>query len=329
MFTSGQFDVERFRYWQGQMLRSRDLREQLAVEAELRWWHNRALHSAYGVRSGFAVTAVEHGNSLVGVEVDCGVAYDCYGRELVLQASRELPLPQIGEGPVTRVTLIVQYKESSTSVRGAHSSCGCPPLEEPDFVWVVGRNIDPALGVPLARLDYQSSDPLPTLDKSFFAPVSRALARARVASGETVPGDTHWEPWLENISLFGKQVLSVPVGMQVTVDTSAAGFTETPCYFAWLTGTLWDKSNVEFFPVPLTHLDREETNEFRFRLWLPRIVMVLGARLRLANSHFDAEFINYAREHGLHVCWIGIQPGSMPVGGCADPKPTECKTMPE
>jgi len=323
MFTSGQFDVERFRYWQGQMLRSRDLRGQLAVEAELRWWHNRALHSAYGVRSGFAVTAVEHGNSVVGVEVDCGVAYDCYGRELVLQTRRELPLPQIGEGPIIRATLIARYKEFR---RGAHTSCGCRPLEEPDFIWVIGRNIDSALGVPLARLSYNHSHQVPFLDKSFFPPVSRPFARPRVASGATVPGDTHWETWVENITLFGKRVLSLPVGMQVTVDTSAAGFTETPCYFAWLQGTLWDKSNVEFFPVPLTHLEREQTNQFRFRLWLPRIEMVLGARLRTANSNFDAEFINYAREHGLHVCWIGIQHGSMPVGDCVDPEPLECQT---
>jgi len=329
MFRPGQFDVERFRYWQGQMLRSRDLRGQMRVEAELRWWHNRALHSAYGVRSGFVVTAVEDGDSLVRVRVDCGVAYDCYGRELALQTPRELTLPEIGRGPVSGATLIVRYKESSTSLAGHDASRGCRPLEEPDFVWVVGRNIDPALGVPLARLIYQSSDHAPTLEEGFLFPTSRPFARPRVGSGATVPGDTRWEPWVENISSSKEQVAPLSAGMQVTLDTSAAGFTETPCYFAWLGGTLWDRSNVEFFPFPLAHVDREETSRFRFRLWLPPVEMALGARLRIANSKFPDEFINYAREHGLHVCWIGIQPWSAPGGGCAEPEPPECKTTQE
>ena len=29
------------------------------------------------------------------------------------------------------------------------------------------------------------------------------------------------------------------LGLQVKVDTSAAGFTQTPCYFVWLSGDLW------------------------------------------------------------------------------------------
>ena len=41
--------LERVRYWQGQMLRSRDFNDMHAVEEQRRWWHNRALHNAYGV----------------------------------------------------------------------------------------------------------------------------------------------------------------------------------------------------------------------------------------------------------------------------------------
>src|SRR5262249_23851380 len=54
--TPEQRDLERLRYWQGQMLRSRDFRDQAAQQAELRWWHNRALHNAYGVVAGLGVT---------------------------------------------------------------------------------------------------------------------------------------------------------------------------------------------------------------------------------------------------------------------------------
>jgi hypothetical protein len=44
--------LERVRYWQGQMLRSADFRAQSADTAQHRWWHNRALHNAYGVYRG-------------------------------------------------------------------------------------------------------------------------------------------------------------------------------------------------------------------------------------------------------------------------------------
>jgi hypothetical protein len=43
-------EIERLRYWQGQKLRSRDFRDQMEMAAQLRWWHNRALHQAFGVR---------------------------------------------------------------------------------------------------------------------------------------------------------------------------------------------------------------------------------------------------------------------------------------
>ena len=198
-------------------------------------------------------------------------------------------------------------------------------IEEPDFIWVVGRGFDPSLGVPLARLHSESSTGIAVLDDSFSRPVARPLARPRIASGETVPGDTHWEPWIESSTLFRKQVLSFPIGMQVTVDTTTAGFTETPCYFAWLAGTLWDKSNVEFFPVPFTHLDREQTGQFRFRLWMPQLAMVLGARFRTANNRFEDEFINYAREHGIHVCWIGIQHALSKSEICPNAQTPECE----
>jgi hypothetical protein len=177
---------------------------------------------------------------------------------------------------------------------------------------------------------FELSQHVPVREDRFLCPVSRALARPRVGNGATVQGDTRWEPWFEQVT-FRKQMRPTPIGMQVTVDTSAAGFTEPPCYFAWLEGTLWDKSNVEFFPVPFTHIDRKSIDSFRLRLWLPPLITLLGTRLRLANSNFIEEFINYARqrEHGLHVCWIGIQEGRVVDHECAATPQVECQTTSE
>ncbi len=392
MFKSFPFDVERFRYWQGQALRSQDFRAQLAVEAELGWWHNRALHSAYGVRSGFVVTTIAESDDIIGVKLNCGIAYDCYGRTLILQVSRELPLPTVGSSLVKEATLIVRYKEKSTFHRNGEAFSASSPIEEPEFVWIFGRDFDPTTGVPLARVSYQSkaslatlpvgvkfegalskkirhdtnrkeliftgvmsddegkrlkdlstdtpyrdsvdklfesSQHVPKLDHDFAFPVSRPLARPRVGNGITVAGDTPWEVWTENTINLRGRIEPLPIGMQVTIDTSAAGFTETPCYFARLEGVLWSRTNTEFFPVPITHIDREKANQFRFRLWLPPMGALLGARSRLANSRFETEFINHARDQGIHVCWEGIQPGGAQGRLCAEFETPACRTTPE
>jgi len=392
MFTSGEFDVERYRYGQGQMLRSRDFRDQFNVEAELRWWHNRALHGAYGVRSGLTVTAIkDERRSITAAGVDCGVAYDCYGREILLQCPRELPLP-VSSRPIRRFSLVLRYRNTEGFPNGRESQTICAaPIEEPEIAWVPSARIDVRSGVVIAQLSYESAAPLevlppevkfpdslsdrisydaakkqlefigvmtaaeqsqllaisadaaypraveklfeasrriPVIVENFMRTPARALTRPRVASGMTVAGDTPWEPWIESLALRREKVSSTTIGMQVTIDTSAAGFTETPCYFAWLEGKLWDRGNLAFFPVPLTHIDNPSINRFRFRLWMPPIALALGSRLRRANVNVDAEFINYAREHGLGVCWIGIQPMPFvdrPCGG----HPMDCATASE
>src|SRR5579864_1624026 len=48
-----QRELERTRYWQGQLLKSGDLNGQVSTDLQLRWWHNRALHNAYGVALGY------------------------------------------------------------------------------------------------------------------------------------------------------------------------------------------------------------------------------------------------------------------------------------
>src|SRR5215472_16477607 len=81
--------LDRFQYWQGQKLKSRDFRDIQADTAQHRWWHNRALHNAYGIYKGFGVSV----STDPFVEVRPGVAYDCFGRELILQTTQTVSIP--------------------------------------------------------------------------------------------------------------------------------------------------------------------------------------------------------------------------------------------
>ena len=307
MSQCSNIDLERFRYWQGQRLRSRDLRDQVDDANEMRWWHNRGLHQAFGVRFGLEVTPVIVGGQVIAVSITCGLAFDCYGRELALVKATQATVPAIeAEGP-TSFVLVVRS-----------GACGI------EFVWVDFRDCDHRRGVRLARIevDYRNTW---VLDSAFRADTVRPQARPRVASGNTPPGGTTWELWKEVTSQFGR-ITELPVGYQVTVDTTAGGFTDTPCYFAWIAGELWSRTNIEFIPFPLTHIDLETYRSFRFRVWMPSILALLGSRLRVANLGFESQFVNFARVKALHLCWVGVQHKPESTMDCDEPADIDCVT---
>jgi hypothetical protein len=427
------YEMQRLKYWQGQKLLSRDFRDQTSYEAQLRWWHNRALHNAYGVSYGFAVTLID-----TRVKVDCGVAYDCYGRELILQTPRELALPEPADD-FASVTLVVSFDAGDGSISRKEmlmGATGCSGRSiGPTIQWQPSKTFQFIDGVAIAEISYEPSAKLdslpanlripvvlsqrvffdserklliaigelsaaeaaalkalsteatyvaaidklvakdqrsPVLDARFIVRRARGFTRPRIGSGATVPGDTAWELWTENIVNFRGVNTEADLGIQVTIDTSGAGFTEVPCYFAWVEGTLWNQIHLNFFPVPIIHIDRETTRRFRLRLWMPSIITVLGGRIRYANidanlegkgnppptpllqtivsrisgsstgtsdgiaaastlppeiptyntdRSFVTDFVNFARQQKLYVCWIGIQemvkPECEPFPSCA------------
>ena len=406
MFSNRPFTLERFRYWQGQKLLGRDFRDQVAREAQLRWWHNRALHNSFGVSFGFQVSRVIEAGAFVAVRVTCGVAYDCFGRELVLQDTRAISLPSHQPETNRKLTLVASYKESRRCGNECLPICACR-IDEPELQWVLSRSLELADGVPLLEVSYEPSAALaefpqnfnlppglekkisydterklliavggllpaehaelvkltppqpfrdaidrilaatervPVLNPNFTAHQARALSRPRIGRGATIPGNTSWEQWSEILVGIRGAKFEVPLGVQVTIDTSKAGFTQLPCYFAWLQGSLWNKTNIEFFPVPFSHIDNETPQQFRFRVWLPPLVTVLGSRVRIANARPIArsvrqrsrlseptgfslnEFVNFARGQRLYVCWIGIQEQEGQGLTCEPLKKCECVT---
>ena len=334
-----QVELERLRYWQGQRLRSRDFRDQLAIEAQLRWWHNRALHDAYGVSMGFIVSAVPTSGTLRALQVTCGLAYDCFGRELILQDTHEIPVPPApaqGNRRFTQMTLLLRYKEAAQFVQRNDLAAVCPPCsgvsfhEETDFVWQPTDGVEVTDGVPIAQVNF--ADQQAILDQQFTAPISRALARPHLASGATLPEHTVWELWL--VEGGGRPI---PIGAQTRIDTSAAGFTRIPCYFAWLQGALVDeKGQPRLFPY-FANIAEASPTGFIFRLLVPSLSRpdgtidnVVEANLG-ESSREGMEVIRAAvnarrramrmqthvvRAPGLYVCWLGCQMEHRPSMGC-------------
>lgn len=307
--------IERLLYWQGQKLLSGDFNDQLATNAQMRWWHNRALHSPYGVRIGLKVT-YQVGNNFV--TVPSGLAYDCFGRELILQVERNVDFPPLqidNEGANQEKSviwlLVIRYKETSeyVSVRGLSDVCvACDNLatrEDVVLEWLPEEKFSLTDGVPIARVKFGvKRDGYYDVPEVNSSPIlARPLARPRIGSGITVPGDTAWMLWAPSSGKSQK-----PVGVQVVIDTSASGFTTPPCYFARLQGQLWDKRsrNDLYFPVPFDHIANTSVTRFTFRLWLPEFQSKKSSNGELSVAE---EFIIYARNQKLYVSWLGVQIG--------------------
>ncbi len=301
-----QLELQRVRYWQGQALRSRDFNDQLAIEAQRRWWHNRALHNAFGVSFGLQTSSVLNEQKVMtAVRVTCGVAYDCFGRELILRSTREVPVPAMPPN-VNAMTLLIRYKDAAQFPQTREIAGACigpnfsPFQEQSELVWKPSHTVEIQDGVPLARVN---NNP-PSLDSEFAPALSRPLARPRIASGATIPGNTPWKLW----TIQGTKAESIKLGFEVEIDTSAAGFTQVPCYFAWLQGPLWNQIRGEFFPAPFAHIDAASIKGFTFRLWMPHLdIPSLITRRKTTNENFATEFLTFAQRQKLFVCWLGIQ----------------------
>ena len=69
------------------MLRSEDFSDLQRVESQRRWWHNRALHDAYGIAEGMVCSQIPAAGVPTGASVGVGIAYDAFGRELDSRAA--------------------------------------------------------------------------------------------------------------------------------------------------------------------------------------------------------------------------------------------------
>src|ERR1700730_4192138 len=186
--------LERVRYWQGQTLRSWDFDSIQAVEAQRRWWHNRALHNAYGVYDGLEVSENRSSTGVLeGIWVEPGVAYDCFGRELILERAQNVPLPS---NPPTNanVFLVIRYRAPSRDCQADETTevCWTPSGSihpgTVKFLWKAKDSFRFTDGVSIAEFNHKNGQW--RLDPDFAPVTTRALARPVLESGSTLPGRT-------------------------------------------------------------------------------------------------------------------------------------------
>jgi len=316
--------LDRFRYWQGQMLRSADFQAQAADTAQHRWWHNRALHNAFGVYQGLTAYALsDSSGQLSGVRIAPGVAYDCFGRELIVDSPQRIKLPVNVPPPPVKMWLLVRYdSQADCSAHAMEEICWSSSGTQGTvtFTWLPKDQVHLRDGVALAEVDYDSTGR--NLSTTFVRPGARPISRPKIASGATVPAATVWGPWTIDtpiqIPSGGKVLRPTSIGVSTRIDTSAAGFTQTPCYFAWLAGPLFNASSGQLLPDMFCSLSDESPTGFTFQMWFPpppppiALIELASPSASSASSGLqiirsDTDFYPFARRQKLYVQWLACQ----------------------
>ena len=228
------FDVpslERVVFFTGQRLTSADLAAVQRAHRELRWLHNRSLHS-WGIGIGLAVTG-ERGDSTVAVAPGYGI--DCLGREIILTAPRSLAVPAVasapGGGEATFYLTAVYVPDEDQDVAEQRPGVCLPKgtvrlTEEPGLEWRQADQLHEGRELILAQAWIQNcrlSRPLSLTARRNARPSQQPY----IAAGQTKVGDTAWSVWIENQDMRG---------FEVTVDTADARFRSTPRYVAHIAG---------------------------------------------------------------------------------------------
>jgi len=237
-------ELERVRYWQGQLLASGDLETQLRVDEEMRRLHNRNVHQAYGIAIGLEVeTDQAKPPKLIlddeeNLHLSCGMAYDCAGHELILQSDRWIALPS-------------EFPQSLVLTREQNSVGGV------SLKWKAAAKVNLNSEVIITTLSEGGEDP--KIDPEFSQVIARPLARPRMATGQTIPGQTTWQLW---------KLDETDIGVKVDIDTSAAGFTRPPHYFAEV---LPGNPTRDFIPAWFASIAEPTTQGFSLQLMLKGI----------------------------------------------------------
>lgn len=303
MLRSEQRELQRLRYRQGQMLRSQDFRDQQSIEAQLRAWHNRALHNTYGVaKYVLEGLKVEQITAPSEITIKSGLAYDCFGHELIFIQSQSIPVPK-SEAPILLVIRRVDLCDCQPA-GDAPGACfpvkSSPGARDIDFVWITEDKFAVRDGVALARVDEAGK-----LDDSFVVHQSRPLARPRIASGATIPGATTWEVWDLKQTTRARAVENV-FSLQVRINTSSAGFTRAPAYFAQLQGPLMfqDKQSGELvISLHLDHIDEASINGFVFRFIIVVFKIATGGE-----SQLERDVRSFLQQQNAYISWLGVEP---------------------
>ncbi len=226
-------DPDRITWRDGQLLTSRDLRDDQHNGDVLRELHIRYLHKTWGVVEGLDVLAA--GPALT---VTPGYALDRQGHELLLPVATFVHAPTQMSAATTMYLTISNASGTKAGCTTIDLATLCPgvryadPIEAGSLSWKTVKEVSPGHDVLLARVLVSNGAFASPPDTSIQRRAA-SLASTRTWSDATQAGQTGWTTPAQFTT---EHSLSPFAFIQTTVDTSAAGFISRPAYFARVTG---------------------------------------------------------------------------------------------
>ena len=146
-------EIERIRFFQGELLTADDLTALDDANQELRWLHNRSLHN-WGI--GFGLD-VQGSRGATSVTVNPGYATDIEGHEIILSSSVNLPIPAVS-GASTYYLVANYLDDSSEPAEEQRSATACAPggavrlSNDPAILWKTIAQINYGVDVVLGEV---------------------------------------------------------------------------------------------------------------------------------------------------------------------------------
>jgi hypothetical protein len=291
---------DRITYRDGQLLTALDLSDEVRRQDRIRRLHVHYLHDTWGIALGLEVRKAADNRAVI---VGPGYAVDGTGRDILLAESIHVSVPQM-LGPEA-VVLTARYQEDAAfrdrPDLAALCLCGGldPRHERPLFAWRLPDDVRFGPEVPLVQVVVEHGVIVGGLDGRVRR-YTQSLVRPHLGWGVTEPGRTRWRQG-ENDR-----------GLAVVVETSEAGFTRVPYYFATLQGDFGNRPG----EAPLSRLDVWPTGtQPAFSLqgwncitdadWERFTYQVLGVQpLPFQRTIAPSE----AESRQWTVAWLGIEP---------------------
>lgn len=305
-------NTDRPLWFPGQLLTADDLTTAQDLDTGLRRLHHRMLHG-WGIASGLTV-AGRRGQA--EVDIGAGYALDRVGRELVVPDRLPMPVPPVAGGPdggPRPFALVLRWTDDEdAAVVDRPGSCGTRGAvrrsDAPTLSWVAPGSVRAGLDIVLAEIRVQScrlvDPPDPTRRRLLNPPPT-----PYTATGLTVAGETDWRVVADHGG--------APWGLAVTVDTSEAGFGDTPSYLARIAGGRLVEAAATPFGQPFlldgpAHVLEPEPGRFQLHVPLvPRAWTTPDSDPIRVNPPpvVGSGQLQHLVTHGLRwaVEWVGVQ----------------------
>jgi hypothetical protein len=291
-------------FYDGQALTASDLNAVQAYHRELLWLHQRTLHGS-GIASGLTVTGAKGDKA---VTVAPGYAIDVAGRSVVLDASRVLDIPAVVGGPagqaVTYYLTVAYVPDDELAPTERAGICGANGAvrrkDQPALAWrAPGETGQEIVLCGISVSDCKLRGPVDLSPRRSALPERQPF----IYAGQSSPAESNWAIW------YGDEQARAPLfGLRAVVNTSQAGFVNTPEYQATVVGSrtvdAQDGSRIPAVIDGHVQIHSATADGFELFMALPRG----DDRVNPAWALTDKDLLgNLPSDKNWFVSWLGVE----------------------